>query len=142
MRPLAVLHSVLRTILCCRQGVAAAEFALIAPVIVALLLSVYDLGNAIQQQLQLQQALRAGGLYALAFPTQTGGTGNDGILEAVQQALPANLLPPNATLTATLTSGGTNPQTYYMNLTATVPYAPFILLTLTQLSARYVIRIQ
>jgi Flp pilus assembly protein TadG len=109
---------------------------------VALLLSVYDLGNAVQQQLQLQQALRAGGIYALAFPTQTGGKGNEGIVEAVEQALPPNLLPPVTTITATLTPGTGKSPVYYMNLTATTPYSPFILLQITELSANYVVRVQ
>jgi Flp pilus assembly protein TadG len=121
------------------SGIAAAEFALIAPVMVTLLLSTYDVGNAVQQQLQLQQALRAAGQYAMSFPTQTGGLAstNNGIVLAVQQALPTTLLPSVTTLTATPDAG----PPYIITLNVALTYKSF-LLPISRLSASYHVRIQ
>jgi Flp pilus assembly protein TadG len=138
-----------------RRAVAAAEFALIVPVLVTLLLGVFEIGNAVHQQLVLQQALRAGGLYALSFPTQTGeiSPANNGILLAIQAALPpswtmnvaaAPLGTTNATVTATLSGG----PPYFVKLTASVPYVPVSALlpifpsTYTENKASYEIRVQ
>lgn len=66
-----------------RRGVAALEFSVIALFMVTLMLAAYDLGNAAQEQIQLQQAVRAGGQYAMSFPTDTAG-----IQSAVTNALP------------------------------------------------------
>lgn len=56
-----------------RRGIAAVEFGLIAPVLVLVLLSVADLGNALQQSQRLTAAARAGALYAASFPTDAAG---------------------------------------------------------------------
>jgi Flp pilus assembly protein TadG len=84
-----------------RSGVAAAEFALIAPVMLILLLGVYDIGNAIQQRLQLEQAVRAGAQYALSWPDQISG-----IKAAITAALPSSW---NATVDANYCHSGTSP---------------------------------
>ena len=106
----------------------------------SLLLSTYDIGNAVQQQLQLEQALRAAGQYAMSFPTQTGGLNstNNGIVLAIQQALPANLLP---SLTPTATATANPGPSYIIKLSATLTYSSF-LLPITNLSASYVVRVQ
>src|SRR3954451_24792019 len=49
-------------------GISALEFVVIAPLMLTMVLGVYDVGNAIQQSIELRQAVRAGGQYALAFP--------------------------------------------------------------------------
>jgi len=54
-----------------RRGIAAVEFALIAPILVVCLLAVYDLGRALQQQIRLNQAVEAGGLYAITWFDRT-----------------------------------------------------------------------
>lgn len=54
-----------------RRGIAAVEFALIAPILVVCLLAVYDLGRALQQQIRLNQAVEAGGLYAMTWFDRT-----------------------------------------------------------------------
>jgi Flp pilus assembly protein TadG len=133
------ITSVIRALRRDGRGIAAAEFALIAPVMATLLLSTYDIGNAVQEQLQLEQALRAGGQYAMSFPTQTGGltSTNDGILLAVQQALPTNMLPSLTTLTATPDTG----PPYNITLNASLNYTSF-LLPIPRLTAKYVVRVQ
>jgi Flp pilus assembly protein TadG len=67
-----------------RRGAAAVEFAFIAPAMVAVMFGAYDFGNAAQQQIQLQQAVRAGGAYAISRPTD-----KTGIQNAVNAALPS-----------------------------------------------------
>jgi Flp pilus assembly protein TadG len=82
--------SFMRTTLCLRadrRGVAAAEFAMVATVMLLFVLAIVDIGGSIQQRLVLQQAVRAAGQYAQSFPTQT-----DGIQKAVQAALPSGWL--------------------------------------------------
>jgi Flp pilus assembly protein TadG len=66
-----------------RRGVAAVEFSLIALFLITLMLAAYDFGNAEQEHVQLQQAVRAGGAYAAAYPTDPTG-----IATAVTSALP------------------------------------------------------
>jgi Flp pilus assembly protein TadG len=51
-----------------RRGVAALEFGLIAPLMIALLLPIADLGFAALQYISAYQALRAVGAYALYHP--------------------------------------------------------------------------
>jgi Flp pilus assembly protein TadG len=67
-----------------RRGVSAIEFAIIASIMVTLLLGAYDLGNAAMRQIQLQQAVRLGGVYAMLRPTDVPG-----IRAAVASVLPA-----------------------------------------------------
>ncbi len=146
-----------------RTGVAAAEFALIAPVMVTLLLGVYDIGNAIQQRLQLEQAVRAGGQYALSWPDELTSSerGVNSIQQAVAAALPSSWT--NATVNASYchSSGdgttptpiqtspscpatcgpGTTTETY-VTICATNPSTPFYVSVVAGNSATYVIRVQ
>ena len=48
------------------RGVAAAEFALVAPVLVLLMLGCLDIGNYMQTSIRLERAARAGAQYAAA----------------------------------------------------------------------------
>jgi Flp pilus assembly protein TadG len=65
-----------------RHGVAALEFAVILPVLALTLMSVIDLGSAIQQTLRLEAAARSGAQYATFTPTDQVGIEN-----AVRSAL-------------------------------------------------------
>jgi len=146
MRRTPKLHSVLQN----RRGVAAAEFALIMPLLVTMLFAVFNIGNAVHELLLLQQALRAGGLYALSFPTQNGdlNSPNPGILMAIQQALPASMTANadaanNVTLQTPVLAGDASNRT--ITITATIPNAfltgpLFAALNLNTVS--YVIRVQ
>ena len=58
-----------KTVLGDRSGVAAVEFAIIVPVLLALTMGVIDFGMYIGTRIELEQALRAGGQYALKDPT-------------------------------------------------------------------------
>jgi Flp pilus assembly protein TadG len=74
-----------RSLLRDRRGMSALEFTIIGGLLMVALIAVVDLGNAAQQQILLQQALRAGGQYAMSFPTDTNG-----IQSTVTAALPTN----------------------------------------------------
>jgi hypothetical protein len=56
----------------------------ISTILATLMLGAYDLGNAAQQQIQLQEAVRSGGAFAANWPTNVSGIQN-----AVASALPA-----------------------------------------------------
>lgn len=78
-----------------RRGVAAAEFALVATALLIFVLAILDIGGAVYQRMVLQQAARAGGQYAISFPTQSAG-----IKSVIQSALPSAWT--NVTSTATM----------------------------------------
>ncbi len=72
----------LRHALAGRYGIAAAEFALVAPVVILIVLSIYDVGRAVWRTTQLETAARIGAQYAFANPTD-----NAGITSRVQASL-------------------------------------------------------
>jgi hypothetical protein len=129
-----------------RRGVAAVEFAIIASFLLLLVLGLYDIGNAIHQRMLLQQALRAGGQYAILYPDQTGDgkAENNGIVEAIAQALPVNGSGVIIAQPVMSPDVGYGPP-YYITLGASLPYAallPFFNHVLTENSASYVVRVQ
>ena len=63
------LGNALRALRSCATGAAAAEFAIIAPVMGALLAGTIDLAQMANQSLTLDAAVRAGVGYAMADPT-------------------------------------------------------------------------
>ena len=105
-----------------------------------LLLGGYDVANAVQERLLLQQALRAGGQFAISFPPQAGDTSAQnlsGVLAAINQALPRSWqteAPPTITFP---TCGG-----ICIKLQATRAYSSFLPNLVTQNSASYVVRVQ
>lgn len=124
-----------------RRGVAAVEFALVATPMLILMLGVYDVANAVQERLLMQQALRAGGQYAISFPPPVGDITSSGaaaVVSAVNQALPQSWKdnPPAITVTFPACSG------ICIGLAATRPYVPFLPGLLAENSATYVIRVQ
>lgn len=150
----ASFHAVRRD----RSGVAAAEFAVIATVMLTVLLGVFDLGNAVQERMQLEQALRAGAQYALSWPDRTTGS-TESIQAAITAALPARWTGAVVTVGAlqcycwssgggealgdcyTTCPAGTTKRSY-VTLTATNSATPFLLSALTGNSASYVVRFQ
>lgn len=56
-----------------RTGVAAIEFALIAPLLITLLGAAVDLGIAIDRSIRLENAARTGAQYATRAPSDTAG---------------------------------------------------------------------
>jgi Flp pilus assembly protein TadG len=84
-----------------RQGVAAAEFAIVASVVLIFVVAIVDIGASIQQRMVLQQAARAAGIYAQSFPQPTSN-----ILSAAAAALPASWTG-TTTTNALMCQGGT-----------------------------------
>jgi Flp pilus assembly protein TadG len=137
-----------------RRGVAATEFALVASVMLTLLLGLYDIGNAIQTRLQLEQAVRAGAQYAMSFPDQTSN-----IETAIKSALPVNWTSTTVNVSPLAcwcwSSAGGNTSTpcsttcpagttkrSYETLTASINSTPFLFSAVTGNSATYVVRFQ
>jgi Flp pilus assembly protein TadG len=77
------MNAMLARLKACRRGVSLTEFALIAPVLCLLVMGSFDVGNAIQQSLQLEAAAQAGAQYAFSRPTDSVG-----ITAAIRANLP------------------------------------------------------
>lgn len=140
-----------------RRGIAGAEFALIAIVMLNLVLAAYDAGTVVLQTSQLAQAVRAGGQFAMSFPTDTAG-----MTRVVTANLPTNISGATTAVILDCVTSGTadNPcdaggtvvtawdrcpagtTERFVHLTATVTYTPFLLTPLTSNTACYAARIQ
>jgi Flp pilus assembly protein TadG len=144
-----------------RRGVAALEFAMVAVFMSILLFGAYDFGNAVQEQIALQQAVRAGGSYAQTRPTDVSG-----IQGAVSSALPAGwtltgttasvacycLNPTSGATTALASCTDANLGTCtgvnigkMVTVTATMPYTsigPIFAAAIPNNTAQYVTRVQ
>jgi len=164
--PVRLMHRVcgrpLRAVLGDRRGIAATEFAIIGGVLLTLVLAAYDLGSAVQQSIRLTLAVRAGGQYAVSFPTDATG-----INAAFTNALPSYLQQTTTSaigcecvsggaassgacdLSATQAScdqcpAGTTER--FVHVTASAPFSPFVapfqFSAITSSSACYVARVQ
>lgn len=153
-----------------RRGMSAVEFGLAAPVFLAALSPVIDLGLAFSEQLRINQAVDAGAQYAANNP-YNGSTWSTNVSNAVTNS--TNLLSisptvgsqtcgcPNSTNTAIVThdtvstcgpsNGGTNCSDgsapgYYVTITASLTYTsvmPYSILgSSATLSSQAVVRIQ
>jgi len=81
-------------------GSTALEFALVSGIVVTLLLAAFDIGIAMLQYAELNAAVRAGGQYAITFPTDTSG-----IQTAVNAVLPSSM-PASVTIGCECSNGG------------------------------------
>jgi Flp pilus assembly protein TadG len=110
-----------------RRGTAAVEFAIIASVLTVILFGIYDLSSAALRRMQLAAAVRAGGEYALHFPSDTTGIQN-----AVTNAVSGNwgssvttTISCSCTTSSNWQCNGTVPPTcaspYYISVSASVP---------------------
>lgn len=134
-----------------RRGVAVVEFGFIAPIMVISLVAVYDLGNALQQNIRLNQAVRAGGLYAMEYGgSQVNGNSPEFQIRSIVQtaASPLSLSTNTAqcfcatTTVSCLTtcSPVTAPRT--VRITATAALNAIFLINLQSTTAQYVERIK
>lgn len=85
-----------------REGTAAVEFALAAPLLVAILLPMIDLGIAAYQDMQVHDAAQAGAQYALLNPNAAVPMPSS-YSTAIQTAI-ANATPTNATTLSTISA--------------------------------------
>jgi Flp pilus assembly protein TadG len=134
-----------------RRGMSAVEFGVAAPVFLAILMPVVDLGRAYSQQIQIRQAVQAGALYA-SVNVYNSGTWSTSVQTAVTNS---TYLSSDATFAATVgaescgcpnststdivshdtittcgpSNGGTNCSDgsapgYYVTITGSVSYTP------------------
>jgi Flp pilus assembly protein TadG len=145
-----------------RRGVSAVEFGLAAPVFLAALSPVIDLGLAFSQQIRVNQAVEAGAQYA-AVNQYNSGTWATNVQSAITNATSLTVSPtvgsetcgcPNATNTA-ISNVGSPPCTqactdgtiagYYVTISATATYTsvmPYPIINNPTLSSQAVVRIQ
>ncbi len=113
-----------------RRAASVLEFALVTPVLVVLGLGLADFGNAIQQQVWLEQATRAGGMAALSDPQDQGAI--EAAVTAASWSTVSIAVASSAECSsgAALAADGTCPSGalyLYDTITATVPFQAFIL---------------
>lgn len=132
MRLLSCFHAPLRD----RRGSAAIEFGIIAPVLLVLLVGIIELGFAVRQSMQVQDAAEAGALYAGKYgwkPAEISAaivhaTGADNITASPAPVLfcgcpEATGIAP-AACDATCPSG--DPAEHYIRVSASRPYSPIL----------------
>jgi Flp pilus assembly protein TadG len=152
-----------------RGGMSAVEFGVAAPIFLAILMPVVDLGRAYSQQIQIRQAVQAGALYA-SVNVYNSGTWSTNVSSAVTNSTTLGVSTtvsaescgcPNSTSTDIVshdtitTCGPSNSGTncsdgsapgYYVTITGSLSYTPVmpysILANPTTLSDQAVVRIQ
>jgi Flp pilus assembly protein TadG len=149
----------LRRLLCCNRGAVAVEFGLSAPLLLAVLAPIADLGMAFSQQHQLEEAVQAGAQYAATHSwNQNAASAITGAVIAATPLSGISVSPspsrqcgcPNGSNITTATCGSTCNNTesagYYVVISAQLPYTPIMPYSLfgssTTLSAQSMIRIQ
>ncbi len=134
------------------------EFGMVVPVIAIIVLGTYDLGNMIAIRTKLDDALHAGGTYAMSYPTSYTN-----IQSAVTAALPAGwtdavVSAPVVTCSCWAAGGAvtsadcsTDPicpigqvNQRFITLAVSRPFSPLLLspVTFDSVSTSYVIRVQ
>src|SRR5215213_441219 len=86
------------SVLAPRKGVAAVEFAIVAPILVTIVLGMIQLGRAFEMQTLLDVAAREGARFASidrTGMTSGGQTGNQKLIQDVENFLASNGLPKN-----------------------------------------------
>jgi Flp pilus assembly protein TadG len=154
---IAALRAWLRRLLACRRGISAIEFGMVLPVIVVIILGTYDVANLVQTTAKLNDALHAGGQYAVSFPGDTTG-----MQTVIQDALPtgwADVTIAAPVMNCACAAGGGGEAAAscdatpicplgetterYITLSATQPYSALLLYSLIpSISASYVARVQ
>jgi Flp pilus assembly protein TadG len=151
-----------------RRGMSAVEFGVAAPIFLAILMPVVDLGRAYSQQIQIRQAVQAGALYA-SVNVYNSSTWSSNVSSAITNSTYLSVTPtvsaescgcPNGTSIVnhdtvaacgpsnppgTYCSDGSAPG-YYVTITGSLSYVPVmpysILANPTTLSDQAVVRIQ
>lgn len=110
------------------RGIAAVEFAFLAPVVLLLLAGATDLGRAIDSSIRLENAARAGAQFALRAPNDTAG------IRAAAEAGAG----PGATVTVTRppcqcpTAAGANGAVVACNANCTTGMASYVRISITR----------
>lgn len=148
-----------------RRGGPAMEFAVIAPILVVVMIFAFDLGNALQQRIRLAEAVRAGGLFALSYPTDTSNAVNTtAIRNAVTNAVSdwSDLSTPTVTMACycwnrsantfgsaidcvaatSTTCASTAELQRFITISASRPFSPLLVSNLTSIAYSHVVRFQ
>lgn len=125
-----------------RRAAAILEFTLILPLLLVLAAGVFDFGRAFALDVQLYQAVRAGGQMALADPSDAGG----GIEAKVNATAPAGTTanaPSYKSVACTTTDATCSVGSVqgYIEISASVPFSALVI-PLKTLRAAYVERYQ
>ncbi len=134
-------RNVFRAFANCQAGVAAVEFALIAPILIAAVLTMSDLGFAIHERSEIDQALRNGAQHAISDPGESAvasvlglvdptGAGRDLTVFVVERFCACNETPDTQTLCSTTCAGDT-PTSIFYSLTGTREFSGFLLPAVT-----------
>jgi Flp pilus assembly protein TadG len=150
----------------CTDGIAAVEFALMAPLLLILLTGAGEIGIAAVQKMQLQAAVEAGELYALKHPPQLPPNNQPGLTaidSAVTSSGPSGITKnggatsfcgcPTTSGTAGIVSQGNcttvcsdgKPPSYYVTVNAAITHntlLPYLNLNLATLTASSTVRVQ
>lgn len=115
-------------------GTAAAEFAIVAPVLLSLFGAAMDLGSAIERSIRLANAARAGAQYATAAPSDTTGASSLASslitdLTGSSVTVVATCACPSSTTTSTGNAVPCNStcgsgMAQYITVTVTAPFTP------------------
>jgi len=132
----------------CKKGIAAVEFAIIAPIMLIFLMGMVDYAVAVIHTMELESAARSGAQYAMFDSSSTAL-----IQTTVQSSTNLNVANLNVTVAtacecsdgAAVSCSGTcavGTTRHYMTITATYAYTPIFIPTVMNLSAGNTIRIQ
>jgi Flp pilus assembly protein TadG len=108
------------------RGIALVEFALVLPVLILLIVGVFDLALAVWQSNTLATAVRDGTRYAIVHgsaATDPSGPGDDDAIESLVQTNAIGLS--GVTVTVTWPDGD-NERGHRVRVIATVPYKPVL----------------
>jgi TadE-like protein len=129
-----------------RRGVAASEFAILAPVLVLLLLGTKDVASSVQTSLQLESAVRIGAQQAIATPGDLNAM-RSAIIAAAPGLTNAEVPLPAFSCECegvAITCGGTCSagEARYVTLTARRNLTPLLISSLSSGSGHAVVRLR
>lgn len=124
-----------------QAGVAAVEFALVAPILIAAVLTMADLGFAIHERAEMDQAIRNGAQRAMTDPGESDvasvlslvdatGAGQDTTTFLVDRYCACSETPETET-TCSTTCADEDPTSIFYNLTGTREFSGFLLPAIT-----------
>lgn len=144
-----------------RRGISAMEFGIVVPAVVIIVTGTYDLGNLITIRSKIDDALHAGGIYAMSYPTDISG-----MEAAITAAVPSGwttagtftVTTPTVVCSCWATGGAVTTSDCnaspicptdqvnqrFVTLTATQTYEPLLLpkVSFNSVSSTYVVRVQ
>jgi Flp pilus assembly protein TadG len=125
-----------------RNGSAVIELVVVTPVLLLLMLALFDLGNLLQQKIWLDQAVRAGGITALGQP-ENQSTIKAAVVAASWSGVTATATAAciNSSTFATDSACSSGPPLYiYETITASAKFSALIL-PITSISSTFIVQV-